>query len=162
MNETTKPDLAVNDGKSLDQKTETKGQSELPTGSETLKVGDTETVFLPQEDEVEEWPVAGASQGDYVPGNKPTRQENEGQIGSDFWDKKDDWDSTVVGALPGGKEIQIKKNPNGTGYFINCKQGSPVAPELKGMWTSFHLAEVAIKAYLGRKHDEANAKSTAE
>jgi hypothetical protein len=92
--------------------------------------------------------------------SEPVQQAAQGQIQSDFW-HQGEWDATVIGQTPGNtKNVQVKKDLNGSMYTVSFREGGELPQELRGKFTSYDVAEKTARTYLNRQWDEHNANAT--
>lgn len=144
MSETLKQDTDENVLTSFDPKTETEEASEPASQSE-------EQPF----EVVEHEPFVAEGEDAYGANPKePVQQAAQGQIQSDFW-HQGEWDATVIGQTPGNtKNVQVKKDLDGSMYTISFREGGELPQELRGKFTSYDVAEKQARTYLNRLWDE--------
>ncbi len=107
-------------------------------------------LFLEQEDEVIEWPVY-----DPLTEATPKAVEERGYIGGDFFGDDGNWHATVIGITPGGKKVQVMKDPVSSFYTIAFNPGGELPSELKSSFTSYDRAELHARIWLNEQYAKA-------
>ena len=102
--------------------------------------------------------------------NTPTPEQNptdrvvpahKGTVTGDFFGSEQEWTATVIGALPSGKTVQVKKDPNGSSYYICYREGLERPPgAYGGRYTSYDRAEKDARIFLNQEWDAQGAKAT--
>lgn len=142
-----------------------KGWSEeiLPAGPETdQKFAISDQGDLLAEGEGEDF-VEALKKANPTPEQNPTDKvspAHTGTVDQDFFNKEEQWTATVIGELPTGETIQIKKkNDNaGAGFYVSYREGLKTVPKpYDGWYTSYDKAEQAARVFLNRSWDEAGA-----
>lgn len=131
-----------------DQKTEIEEVSETQSSSEETPSQDFVEALT--EKTVEPTPEQN-------PTDKVTPADT-GVVGSDFFGGDDDWQATILGELPNGKTVQVKKKTEGQGYYLCYREGL-TPKDLDGWYTSYDKAEQSGRVYLNRAWDEERAKT---
>lgn len=145
---------------------DTQTDTEVVSGQQTADgkvaevVGNAVFMVDPEDDDmtIEEWPVNGGygNQGAYLSEPVPqARDDASGPITTDFFGGGGEWKGTVIGKTPGGKEVQVVKNPAGMGYLINFRSGGELPRELDGMFTKYDYAESHARLWLNEQHAKA-------
>jgi len=110
-------------------------------------------VSSPPSEEEAPWDIAGL--------DKEVPNADTGRIGGDFFNSDKEWKETLIGKLPDGGSIFVKKNKVGSGYTIIKKPGSHPPKELEGSYTSYFVAEREARNYIAKVIDKYNAKIAA-
>lgn len=123
------------------------------SSSRTTKVeadfGDV--VFLEEEGPTEEWPVQ-----DYTPLTEATPMAaGDGIIKQDYFADDGDWHATLIGTTPGGKKLQVMKDPESSFYLIAFNPGGELPADLQGRFTSYDRAELHARIWLNEQYAKA-------
>jgi len=89
----------------------------------------------------------------------PMAVQEDGRIGTDFWNNEDDWEATVIGESPNKRELQVAKRKEGSGYVLQWRQGGELPALYSGWYTSYDKARTAGFIYLNELRDAAAKKS---
>lgn len=88
----------------------------------------------------------------------PMNEENNGFVGSDFFDTEGNWHATIIGTTPGGKKVQVMKEGIGSFYRIAFSSGGELPKELQGSFTSYDRAEKHARIWLSDQYGKTISK----
>jgi hypothetical protein len=129
---------------------ETAEASSSPISNIESEFGDV--VFLEQDSPTEEWPVQ-----EYAPLTEAISKttEDAGPVRGDFFADDGNWHATVIGQTPGGKNVQVMKDPASAFYMIAFNPGGELPVELQGRFTSYDRAELHARIWLNTQYAKA-------
>ena len=81
-------------------------------------------------------------------------------ITQDYWSDDEEWAATSIGSTSDGKEVIVKKRPDGSGYIIRYNGPGDIPKALNGWYTTYDRAEKQARTWLNERHAKTDDKET--